>query len=428
MRTLDISADRLVASLVDRDGATILDSCGVGHLGSHLLIAGVDPVERIALCGPRSVETLRSLQQHLERGFAAIFTISYDFGLKLQDLRSRHVTDDEQDIYLALFDSLLVHDYDNQQTYLCGTNYDKEIEWLFADPGQLNIDHFIDSNGELDFNFSKGEYLRSIESIQEHIRSGDTYQTNLTQRLTLPLQMMDSAGDVFLRLRKKHPAPFAAYIDRGDSQVISASPERFFRIEGRTITASPIKGTRRRGRNQDDDARLRSELLSSAKDRSENTMIVDLIRNDLGRVCEYGTISVKNLCDLEEHPTLFHLVSTVEGTLRSDSSFSDVITALFPCGSITGAPKIRTMQIIDELEPSPRGLSMGAIGYFIPKSGFDRLVPGFDLSVAIRTMVVRDRIATFNVGGGITIDSVPLAELEESLLKAKALLAALGNK
>ena len=192
------------------------------------------------------------------------------------------------------------------------------------------------------------------------------------------------------------------------------------------IETSPIKGTRRRGVTPEEDAALKRDLLTSPKDRAENTMIVDLLRNDLGRVCEYGSVRVDKLCELEEHPTLFHLVSTVSGELRPDTTFSDIIRALFPCGSITGAPKISTMRIIDELEPTPRGLSMGAIGYSIPSGlGMD---PVIDLSVAIRTMVFRDGTATFNVGGGITIDSDPEQEYEESLLKAKALLSALNAK
>jgi anthranilate/para-aminobenzoate synthase component I len=157
-------------------------------------------------------------------------------------------------------------------------------------------------------------------------------------------------------------------------------------------------------------------------------MIVDLLRNDLGRVCEYGSVQVESLCEIEQHPTLFHLVSTISGQLRGEASFTDVLRALFPSGSITGAPKIRTMEIIDEIEPAKRGLSMGAIGYYIPETGFEHVEPGFDLSVAIRTMVVRGREAVFNVGGGITIDSDPDAEFEETETKAKALRGAIGNK
>ncbi|MEQ1646800.1 MAG: anthranilate synthase component I family protein, partial [Pyrinomonadaceae bacterium] len=259
------------------------------------------------------------------------------------------------------------------------------------------------------------------------------YQTNLTQQLTVTLDEELTPQMIFYRLRQQHPAPFSAFITRSDSTVISASPERFFRVDGGSdadrfrITTSPIKGTRPRGTTDPEDAALRTELLTSPKDRAENTMIVDLLRNDLGRVCEYGSVRVEKLCDLEEHPTLFHLVSTVSGELRDDVNFSDILKALFPCGSITGAPKISTMRIIDEIETVDRGLSMGAIGYRIPEKHFD-LPATIDLSVAIRTMVIRDQTATFNVGGGIVIDSDPETEYAESLLKAKALLNAISSE
>ncbi|HEV8592993.1 MAG TPA: aminodeoxychorismate synthase component I, partial [Pyrinomonadaceae bacterium] len=255
------------------------------------------------------------------------------------------------------------------------------------------------------------------------IRSGETYQTNLTQQITVQTSL--SPAEIFLRLRRDHPAPFAAFLRRNDSTVVSASPERFLKIANGIISASPIKGTRARGNTPAADEALRNELLTSEKDRAENTMIVDLLRNDLGRVCEFGSVEVEKLCDLEEHPTLFHLVSTITGKLRDGVSFSDILKATFPCGSITGAPKIRTMKIIDELEPDNRGLSMGAIGIYVPPQFgiFDAL---FNMSVAIRTMTIRDGEAVFNVGGGITIESDPESEYDESLLKAKALLNALG--
>ena len=172
---------------------------------------------------------------------------------------------------------------------------------------------------------------------------------------------------------------------------------------------------------------MRDALLMSEKDRAENTMIVDLLRNDIGRVCEFGSVNIEKLCDLEEHPTLFHLVSTISGQLMPNARFSDVLRAVFPCGSITGAPKISTMRIIDRIENSARGLSMGAIGYYVPSERFG-MPETLDLSVAIRTMVIRNNVATFNVGGGITIDSDPVSEYDETLTKAKALLLAIGGE
>ena len=431
MKTIDATANGLVGSLLALPpgrGVSILDSCGVGHLGSHLLIAGIDPVASFSLAGESASRSLGEFQRLLEKELAAIFTISYDFGRKFENGSSESLPAVvEPDICISLFDSLMVHDYDAGETVLIGNQSKFDSKILNS---KLRIEELEGGTYIVDrtVNFGRDEYIEAVEKIKEHIRNGDTYQTNLTQKFRIALSDDVSPQSVFWRLRRDNPAPFAAYLDRDDSSVISSSPERFFRVSNRKIAASPIKGTRPRSSNPRVDAQLRNELLNSAKDRAENIMIVDLVRNDLGRVCEFGSVGVVNLCELEEHPTLFHLVSTVEGTLRTGVKFADIVRALFPCGSITGAPKIRTMEIIDQLERSPRGLSMGAIGYYIPPAGFEGLTPGFDLSVAIRTMVIRYGITEFNVGGGITIDSDPTAEYEEALLKAKALLSALGNK
>jgi aminodeoxychorismate synthase component I len=272
-------------------------------------------------------------------------------------------------------------------------------------------------------NFTRDEYLAKVHLIKEHIAAGNIYQANLTQQLTCSLTAESRPEDVFLRLRRDYPAPFAAFLRRREDVVISASPERFLRVgavdEARHVEAWPIKGTRPRGRTADEDAGLRAELLASEKDRAENVMIVDLLRNDLGRVCRYGSVEVVELCALEEHPTLFHLVSKVRGVLRAEVTAGALLRAAFPCGSITGAPKIRAMEIIAEVETRPRGLSMGAIGYF-------SFTGALDLNVAIRTMTLSGRAAVFNVGGGIVADSCPSLEYEESLIKARALLCALG--
>ncbi|HEX8250352.1 MAG TPA: aminodeoxychorismate synthase component I, partial [Pyrinomonadaceae bacterium] len=387
----------------------------------------------------------------------AIFTIAYDFGLKLEKLEPRAKEFPgfgEPDIFLALFDCLIIHDYNAQKTFLCGNeNKFDEIERTIC--SSINsVDPINSANSKITSNFTKESYLAAIEQIKERIRRGDTYQTNLTQQIRAELPENLAPEQIFRHLRKNHPAPFAAFLQRKNDTVISASPERFFSIaEGgkqnaefsakqrRIITTSPIKGTRPRGKTAAEDFRLKQELLNSEKDRAENVMIVDLLRNDLGRICKFGSVGVEKLCDLEQHPTLFHLVSTVSGELRDSISLPEIIKAVFPCGSITGAPKIRTMQIIDEIETAPRGLSMGAIGYSIqnlkfkiqnseasnPHSTLDAR-RYLDLSVAIRTMVVRGREAIFNVGGGIVIDSQPEKEYEETLVKAQALLSAIHGK
>jgi para-aminobenzoate synthetase component 1 len=438
MHEIDASADEMVTALLRQpEGRNIalLDSCGVGRAGSNRLIAGIDPIATVRLDDDQPDDVLREVDRLLDsERLAAIFTMSYDFGLALSDIIPRNGKQpDEPFVFVALFDCLAVHNYDHGQTWLAGGNaavkrFERSLGDLATDRPDVQP---LDTRAVTPTsNFTRTEYLNAIEQIKDLIREGETYQANLTQQLSVTLADGVTPENVFLNLRRDHPAAFAAYIDRGHSTVVSASPELFVRSEAddrnRTITASPIKGTRPRGSDAAEDERFLQELLASEKDRAENTMIVDLMRNDLGRVCDFGSVAVDELCRLEAHPTLFHLVSTVTGKLRSDVRYSDIIRATFPCGSITGAPKIRTMEIIERLETAPRGLSMGAIGCRIPGGRFGTKEI-FEMSVAIRTMIVRDRTAVFNVGGGIVIDSDPLSEYDESMLKAKALLNALGS-
>lgn len=430
MISIDVSPNIFVPNLLSasRDiGLCLLDSCGTEHADSDLLIAGLFPLRRFELTGGQTREKLAFVDSMLTGEYVAVFSLSYDFGRKLFEIGSskKKCPDDEPDIFVSLFDALLVHDYSTGKTILAGN---KERYSAIQNILGRESESGLPSRGlvsEIKSNFSKTEYIAAVDSIKEHIRKGDTYQTNLTQKLTVQLPSGLDISSIFESIRRDNPAPFAAVLEREDSTVISVSPERFFRVEGRKISASPIKGTRRRGTDEASDRQLRFDLSHNEKDRAENIMIVDLLRNDLGQVCEFGSVHVTELCRLQELPTVFHLVSDIEGTLRQDVRPSQMIKALFPCGSITGAPKLRTMQLIDELEPDRRGLSMGAIGVYIPDQGFS--VPGrLDLSVAIRTMVVRGDTATFNVGGGVLIDSDPEGEYEESLIKARALLAALN--
>ncbi len=451
MREIKLSADQLIASLLkisETENVCILDSCGVSHLGSHLLVAGISPVELLEINEESAEKTLEIFNRKSNiKDHACIFTISYDFGLKLENIKPRpkeFANTNEPDIFLAVFDTLIIHDYDQKKTFINGneTNFNF-IEKLLVENKAADFNFEIAERSIVRSNFTREKYVEIVEQIKEFIRKGDTYQTNLTQQFRAELPETLSPQNIFCKLRKNHPTPFAAFIKRKNDVVISASPERFFKVESgkwkvenensshsalslqhpALIEVSPIKGTRPRGNSVEEDNFLRDELLNSEKDRAENVMIVDLLRNDIGRICEFGTVEVEKLCDIEEHPTYFHLVSTVRGELRDNIEFSEIIRAVFPCGSITGAPKIRTMQIIDELENAERGLSMGAIGFRI--SGFNSYA---DLSVAIRTMVVKNNEAIFNVGGGIVIDSEPQSEYEETLTKAKALLDSINGE
>jgi aminodeoxychorismate synthase component I len=263
------------------------------------------------------------------------------------------------------------------------------------------------------------DYCNAIAKIRDYIAAGDIYQANLTRRFRAPLPC--SPKVLYERLLAAHPMPFSALLDWPDLSIVSNSPERFVRLHGRELLTQPIKGTTRRGRTVSEDEKQREALQHSEKDRAENVMIVDLLRNDLGHVCEYGSVQVPQLWQIESFPTLHHLVSTVTGTLRPECDAIDALKVLFPCGSITGAPKMRAMQILDALEPVRRGVAMGAIGYF----GF-----GGDMewNVAIRTITCRNEQAFWHAGGGIVWDSDAQSEWRELQLKASAIRAALAPR
>lgn len=264
-------------------------------------------------------------------------------------------------------------------------------------------------------NFTQAQYQQSVQKVRDYILSGDIFQANISQRFHLPKTM--SPFDIYSQLRKINPAPFSAYLNFNDIVIASASPERFLKLQDRQVETRPIKGTRPRGNNAVEDKKFADELLQSKKDHAENTMIVDLMRNDLSRVCEKNSIKVSQLCGLESYATVHHLVSVVEGKLNPKAHAIDLLRATFPGGSVTGAPKIRAMEIIAEIEPTQRGPYCGAIGYI----GFDG---SMDTSITIRTYCIKDNIITFQTGGAIVLDSDPLKEYEETLTKAKALIKA----
>lgn len=267
--------------------------------------------------------------------------------------------------------------------------------------------------------FTHRGYLDAVERVREYIRAGDIFQANLSQRLQAPLAEPPFA--LYERLRRLNPAAFGAYLAYEDVQVLSASPERFLRVERGQVETRPIKGTIGRGVGPMHDLHLGRQLLESEKDRAENVMIVDLLRNDLSRVAAAGSVKVPSLFALEHHPTVHHLVSTVVATLAPGRDVTDLLRAAFPGGSITGAPKVRAMEIIAELEPTERGIYCGSIGWL----GFDGAM---DTSIVIRTFVVRNGQAYVQAGGGIVIDSQPEPEYQETIAKAKGLIRALARE
>lgn len=269
--------------------------------------------------------------------------------------------------------------------------------------------------------FTRPCYEAAVRRALAYIEAGDVYQVNLSQRFQTACAA--DPFDIYLCLRALSPAPFAAYLSYADFAVLSSSPERFLHYEpgNRLVETRPIKGTRPRGADPEGDRALAEELLASEKDRAENIMIVDLERNDLGRIAEIGSVAVTGLFELETFANVHHLTSTVQARLRDGLDAVDLLRATFPGGSITGAPKVRAMEIIDELEPVARSVYTGAIGYI----GFDGAL---ELNIAIRTMVIKNGAAYFHVGGGIVADSSPAAEYEETLHKGAALARALAGE
>jgi para-aminobenzoate synthetase component 1 len=266
--------------------------------------------------------------------------------------------------------------------------------------------------------FTHDGYLDAVSRVREYILAGDIFQANLSQRFEAPLD--EPAWALYRRLRTRNPAPFAAYLELPDGAVMSASPERFLRVDVGRVETRPIKGTRPRGVGPEHDGALGLALAESEKDRAENLMIVDLMRNDLSRVCAPRSVRVSELFALERYATVHHLVSTVVGDLAPGEDALTLLRATFPGGSITGAPKVRAMEIIAELEPSVRGVYCGSIGYF-------SLTGALDTSIVIRTAVASGGRVTFGAGGGIVADSNPEQEYRETLDKARGIIDVLAG-
>jgi para-aminobenzoate synthetase component 1 len=308
---------------------------------------------------------------------------------------------------LARFQSLLQGD-----AALINSNFESGAS---VPPLSLDPQHATRFEG-LTSNFSADGYREAVRRAIEYIHAGDVFQVNLSQRLLHAAH--GSPVDLYCRLRQRNPAPMAGYLDGGEWQILSASPERFLRIADRRIETRPIKGTAPRTRESTADRIAGERLLASAKDRAENVMIVDLLRNDLSRDCEPGSVCVSQLCGLEQFAWVQHLVSVVEGTLRVDRTPLELLRHAFPGGSVTGAPKIRAMEIIAELEPTVRGPYCGSLGYL-------GVGGRMDTSILIRTITAADGWWQIPVGGGVVADSDPEHELEETWHKAKGMLAAL---
>lgn len=428
---------------------------GPAHLARYSYLAA-EPfqwVECRGTDGPNPFDSLRrELQQWrldsvaglppFQAGAAGLF--GYDLCHWIERLpRPRYAEFQLPDLAIGVYDWVIAWDHQQNRCWLISTGFPEQgearrvsrarsramqVESILSKPGlpsdqpdpvlvQPLPGYPLPEMPGVFSNFPRAAFLSAVARVIEYIHAGDCFQVNLAQRLLTP-QQVDSIV-LYDRLRSVNPSPFAAFFDIGEVQILSASPERFLQVSrSGDVETRPIKGTRPRGRDAERDAAEIAHLLHSAKDRAENVMIVDLLRNDLGRVCEYGSVRVESLCRLESYPTVHHLVSEVRGQLRSGLTALDLLRAAFPGGSVTGAPKVRAMEIIAELEPHARGPYCGSLGWI----GFDGAM---DTNILIRTFTAAGGWLQFPVGGGIVADSDPVREYDETLHKAAGLLRAL---
>jgi para-aminobenzoate synthetase component 1 len=433
----------------DMPGLVLLESARPGRNARWTYLTA-DPVAILETpaAGPDPFAVARRLVARLDRTLVVpadappflgglVGFLGYDLGGMLERLPATAPSDqDLPPLRLALHDWVVAWDRRTGHAWLGGRALDgdgrrlarrlDEVHARLTAPPRHPADPAPTAPFEFRSGLSRRAYEAGVRRIRDHIAAGDLYQANLTRRLETPFD--GDPWDLYRRLRTGDPSLFSAYLDLGPSQLtgrpralLSASPEPFLSVDADgVVKTDPIKGTRPRGRDAASDRALARELLSSAKDRAENVMIVDVLRNDLGRVCRPGSVRVPRLCRLERTAAVQHLVSTVTGILDDDHDAFDLLAASFPGGSITGAPKIRAMEILEGLEPVRRGPYTGAIGWFGPDGAMQT-------SIVIRTFVADGQRLTIHVGGGITWKSDPAAEWDETVAKASGPLGAIGG-
>jgi para-aminobenzoate synthetase component 1 len=432
----------------DLSGLVLLESARPGRNARWTYLTA-DPVAILEspAAGPDPFAVARRLVARLDRTVVIpadappflgglVGFLGYDLGASLERLPAIATADqDLPPLRLALHDWVVAWDRRTGHAWLAGRALDgdgrrlarrlDDVHARLVGPPHLPAEPAALGPMVFRSGLDRRTFEAGVERVRQHIAAGDIYQANLTRRLEVPFD--GDPWDLYRRLRTGDPSLFSAYLDLGPGQLtgrpralLSASPEPFLSVDAEgVVKTDPIKGTRPRGRDAATDRALARELLSSAKDRAENVMIVDVLRNDLGRVCRPGTVRVPRLCRLERTAAVQHLVSTVTGVLADGHDAFDLLAASFPGGSITGAPKIRAMEILEGLEPVRRGPYTGAIGWIGPEGAMQT-------SIIIRTFVADGRRLTLHVGGGITWKSDPAAEWEETVVKARGPLGAIG--
>ncbi|WP_456272803.1 aminodeoxychorismate synthase, component I [Bacillus sp. AK031] len=412
--------------------------------GGNYSIAGFDPVTIIeskdkrteireqgnteAVDGdPLDVLYSRLQTPHLKRDpglpdfqGGAMGFISYDYARQIEELGNKAEDDlKTPDLYFMVFNQWAVFDHETEQIWLMAhsTGMDTFEQYISTwknalsqqAPGEASA--AVPSHAERSVSMNEGEFISAVERIQSYISEGDVFQVNLSVRQSQPLAA--SPYGIYRKLRELNPSPYMSYVHTPDFQIASGSPELLVKKKGSEVSTRPIAGTRSRGENEEEDRRLADELIQNEKERAEHVMLVDLERNDLGRVCQYGSVEVNEFMVIEKYSHVMHIVSNVRGTIANNKNGKDLIRSVFPGGTITGAPKVRTMQIIEELEPVRRGIYTGSIGWI----GFNG---DMELNIVIRTLFAQNGQAHIQAGAGVVIDSNPKHEYKESLKKAKA--------
>ncbi|MBL7151581.1 MAG: anthranilate synthase component I family protein [Candidatus Omnitrophica bacterium] len=446
---LRLSPFEIFRAFKDRKNCFFLDSSlnADYSLGRYSFL-GIEPFHTLEVNKSGPFDKLRGLLDRYRLSLpqgnppflgGAVGYLSYDLGFILEEKLKPQPKPDTQipGCLFAFYNSAVIIDHLKNALYIfsCGfpetryaaarllaeRNFKKIFRLLDEAAGIKDRDKLKDGprHNSIGSNFTKEDYLAAVKRAKEYIKAGDIYQVNLSQQFRAKSDLC--AFGIYQRLRRLSPSYFGAYFDAGDFQILSSSPERFLKVEGDTVITRPMKGTRPCPPNTAMKKKFRGQLLQSAKDKAELTMIVDLERNDLGRVCSYDSVRVLRLRELEEYSTVFQTTATVCGRLHKNRDSIDLLRACFPGGSITGCPKIRAMEIIEELEPGRRGIYTGCLGYF-SFSG------PMEFNILIRSILKRNNELCFGAGGGIVADSVAEEEYNETLVKAAAMAKAIGAR
>ncbi|EEZ86480.1 para-aminobenzoate synthase, component I [Vibrio harveyi 1DA3] len=444
-KALDYANDlaiSLFSRIEQQPWAMLLRSASETHIDSRFDVLVANPIATLeTIAGETQIKTdtqefvsqddpfslLDELQQqllpNLELGEewdlpfvgGALGYFSYDLGRRVESIPELSTKDlQTPDMAVGLYEWALVVDHKLEKACLVGQNIEQALQWLNSQ-SPANVEDFK-LIGDWQSNMTQASYASRFDRVQEYLLSGDCYQINLAQRFNAPYQ--GSEWQAYTKLEAGNQAPFSAFIRMPNSAIISVSPERFLELKDNVIETKPIKGTRPRSQNTELDQANAHDLQTAEKDQAENLMIVDLLRNDIGRVASPGSVHVPKLFDIESFPAVHHLVSTIRADLDTQYSAADLLRACFPGGSITGAPKVRAMQIIEELEPHRRSAYCGSIGY-ISRHG------RMDTSITIRTLVAEDNKLYAWAGGGVVADSDCAAEYQETLDKLSKILPAL---